>query len=89
MTDEKMTELVINITSELARLNENMKNVLDKMTSHEQRITALENGKLSLKDTTIQFLVKGLLASILVIGSLTGASGLIIKVFGLPSQTTQ
>lgn len=42
MTDEKMTELVIRITSELASLNANMKQVLDKLSSHEQRISALE-----------------------------------------------
>lgn len=83
MTDEKMTELIINITSELAALNANMKSVLDKLTSHEQRISALEQGRLSLKDTTVQWLVKGLIASIMIIGSLTGASALIQKVLGL------
>ena len=83
MTDEKMTELIINITSELASLNANMKSVLDKLTSHEQRISALEQGKLSLKDTMVHWLVKGLIASIMIIGSLTGASALIQKVLGL------
>lgn len=77
MTDEKMTELIINITSELASLNANMKSVLDKLTSHEQRISALEQGKVSLKDTMIQWLIKGLIASIMIIGSLTGAASLI------------
>ena len=42
MNEEKITDLVIKITSELASLNANMKSVLDKLTSHEQRITALE-----------------------------------------------
>lgn len=83
MTDEKMTELIINITSELAALNANMKSVLDKLTTHEQRISALEQGKMNLKDTIVQWLVKGLIASIMVIGSLTGASALIQKVFGI------
>lgn len=83
MTDEKMTELIINITSELASLNANMKSVLDKLTSHEQRISALEQGKASLKDTMVQWLLKGLIASIMIIGSLTGASALIQKVLGL------
>lgn len=83
MTDEKMTELIINITSELASLNANMKSVLDKLTSHEQRISALEQGKLGLKDTMVHWLVKGLIASIMIIGSLTGASALIQKVLGL------
>lgn len=83
MTDEKMTDLVIKITSELSTLNANMKSVLDKLTSHEQRISALEQNKLGLKDTLIAWLVKGLVASIMVIGSLTGAASLIKAVFGL------
>ena len=83
MTDEKMTDLVIKITSELSMLNTNMKSVLDKLTSHEQRISALEQNKLGLKDTVIAWLLKGLVASIMVIGSLTGAASLIKAVFGL------
>lgn len=83
MTDEKMTDLVIKITSELSTLNANMKSVLDKLTSHEQRISALEQNKIGLKDTVITWLVKGLVASIMVIGSLTGAASLIKAVFGL------
>ena len=35
MNEEKITDLVIKITSELASLNANMKSVLDKLTSHE------------------------------------------------------
>ena len=81
MTEEKMTDLVIKITSELASLNANMKSVLDKLTSHEQRISALEANKIGLKDTLISWLAKGLVASIMVIGSLTGASALIKQVW--------
>lgn len=83
MTDEKMTDLVIKITSELSTLNANMKSVLDKLTSHEQRISALEQNKIGLKDTVIAWLAKGLVASIMVIGSLTGAASLIKAVLGL------
>lgn len=83
MTEDKLEDLVIKITSELASLNANMKSVLDKLTSHEQRISALEQNKVGLKDTVISWLVKGLVASIMVIGSLTGAAGLIKSIFGL------
>lgn len=83
MTEEKLTDLVIKITSELAALNQNMRNVLDKLTTHEQRITALEQQKVGMKDTAIQWLVKGLIAAIMVIGSLTGAAGLIKQVLGM------
>lgn len=83
MNEDKITDLVIKITSELASLNANMKSVLDKLTSHEQRITALEQNKVGMKDTVIQWLVKGLIASLMIIGSLTGASALIKGVLGL------
>lgn len=83
MTEEKLTDLVIKITSELSALNQNMRNVLDKLTTHEQRITALEQSKVGMKDAAIQWLVKGLIAAIMVIGSLTGAAGLIKQVLGM------
>lgn len=83
MNDDKMTDLIIKITSELSSLNANMKSVLDKLTSHEQRISALEQNKIGMKDTIIQWLVKGLIASIMIIGSLTGASALIKEVIKL------
>lgn len=83
MNDDKMTDLIIKITSELSCLNANMKSVLDKLTSHEQRISALEQNKIGIKDTVIQWLVKGLIASIMIIGSLTGASALIKEVIKL------
>lgn len=83
MDDNQVTELIIKITSELASLNANMKSVLDKLTSHEQRISALEQGKIGMKDTAIQWLVKGLIASLMIIGSLTGAAGLIKQVLGM------
>lgn len=83
MDDNQVTELIIKITSELASLNANMKSVLDKLTSHEQRISALEQGKIGMKDTVIQWLVKGLIASLMIIGSLTGAAGLIKQVLGM------
>ena len=83
MNEEKITDLVIKITSELASLNANMKSDLDKLTSHEQRITALEQNKIGMKDTVIQWLVKGLIASVMIIGSLTGASALIKGVLGI------
>ena len=53
MNDDTMTELIIKITSELSSLNANMKSVLDKLTSHEQRISALEQNKIGIKDTII------------------------------------
>ena len=84
MNQDMFTDLAIKITSELAALNANMKNVLDKLADHEKRIDDLEKGKnFSFKDNLIQLLVKGLVASIFVIGSITGASAMIKHVLGL------
>ena len=78
MNQDKFTDLAIKITAELSALNANMKNVLDKLADHEKRIDILERGKnFSFKDNLIQLLVKGLVASIFVIGSITGASAMI------------
>ena len=84
MNQEMFTDLAIKITAELSALNANMKNVLDKLADHEKRLDDLEKGKnLSWKDDLLKWLVRGIVASILVIGSLTGAAGLIKGVFGL------
>ena len=84
MNQDMFTELAIKITAELSALNANMKNVLDKLADHEKRIDDLEKGKnYSFKDNLIQLLVKGLVASIFVIGSITGASAMIKHVLGL------
>ena len=39
MNDEKITEFFIKLNGELQALNANMRNVLDKLTNHEQRLT--------------------------------------------------
>ena len=84
MNQDMFTDLAIKITAELSALNANMKNVLDKLADHEKRIDDLEKGKSgSFKDNLIQLLVKGLVASIFVIGSITGASAMIKHVLGL------
>lgn len=85
MNEDKITELVIRITSELASLNANMKSVLDKLSSHEQRISALEQGKLSLKDSVVALLVKCLVISVVTIASLSGAAGLVAKIMNIGS----
>lgn len=83
MNDDKMTELVIKITSELSSLNAYMKTALDKLADHEKRLDDLERNKTGLKDTIIALLIKGLVGSIFVIGTLTGAGTLLKGIFGL------
>lgn len=80
MTEERLTDLVIQITSGIAELNANMKTALGKIADHERRIDDLEKNKFGIKDTVIQWLVKGIVVAVITIGSLTGASALIQKV---------
>ena len=82
MQDSKLTDLIIKISTELAALNTNMTTVLSTLAKHETRLLELEKSKTSLKDTVIQWLVKGLVTAVITIGSLTGAGALIAKIFG-------
>lgn len=82
MQDSKLTDLIIKISTELAALNANMTTVLGTLAKHETRLLELEKSKTSLKDTVIQWLVKGLVTAVITIGSLTGAGALLAKVFG-------
>jgi hypothetical protein len=82
MDNNMFTNLVVKITSELASLNTYMKTALDKLADHEKRLDDLEKGKgASFKDDVVKWLVRGLVASIFVIGTLTGAGTILQKIF--------
>lgn len=74
---------MIKITSELAALNTNMRSVLDKLTGHEQRISALEQGKTGVKDNIVKWLVIALIGSIGIIATLTGSTAIIKTMLGM------
>ena len=77
-------EIWVKISTQIGELNGFIKTALDKLADHEKRIDVLERGKnFSFKDNLIQLLVKGLVASIFVIGSITGASAMIKHILGL------
>lgn len=83
MNDEKITEFFIKLNGELQALNANMRNVLDKLTNHEQRLTSLEQKKeADWKNQLLLLLAKATVIGVVAIGSLTGASGLIKQVLG-------
>ena len=42
MTKETIDEILLKFTAEISSLNANMRSVLDKLTSHEHRISTLE-----------------------------------------------
>ena len=82
MTQERIDELILTISTHLATLNAQTKSVLDKLAEHECRLTHLESGKSSLRDTIVTWLVKGIVIALVTIGGLTGASGILAKIFG-------
>ena len=82
--DTDHLEIWVKISTQIGELNGFIKTALDKLADHEKRIDVLEKSKnFSFKDNLIQLLVKGLVASIFVIGSITGASAMIKHVLGL------
>lgn len=84
MNDTDHLDIWVKISTQIGELNGFIKTALDKLADHEKRLDDLEKGKSgAFKDTLIQWLVKGLVASIFVIGSLTGASAMIKQVLGL------
>lgn len=86
LDDDKILETLIDIKSQLAELNANQKNLQAILVNHENRITSIESTttkeKTSFKDDLIQMLVKGIVGSIFVIGSLAGAGGILAKILG-------
>lgn len=74
-------DLTIQIVSQLSEMNANMKTVLERLTNHENRILQLEQEKPSLKSDVVSLLVKALIIALITIGSLTGAAGLIQRIF--------
>ena len=86
LDDDKILETLIEIKAQLAELNANQKNLQAILVNHENRINIIESTttkeKTSLKDDLIQMLVKGIVGSIFVIGSLAGAGGILAKILG-------
>ena len=86
LNDDKILETLIKIEAQLAELNANQKNLQAILVNHENRITNIESAttkeKTSFKDDLIQLMIKGLVGSIFIIGSLAGAGGILAKIFG-------
>ena len=82
MTKDTLDEILLKFTAEISSLNANMRSVLDKLTSHENRISTLEQNKTTLKDDIVKWLIRALICSLAITASLTGASSIIVKIFG-------
>ena len=84
MSDNDHLDIWVKISTQIGELNGFIKSALDKLADHEKRIGDLEKTKgNTLKDTALQWLVKGLVASVFVIGSLCGAGSILKSLFGL------
>lgn len=81
MTGDRIEEAMFKFTESISELNANMKTALEKIASHEVRLTNLETNRSSIKDVAIEWLIKGLVAAVVVIGSLTGAGAILSKLF--------
>ena len=86
LDDDKILEALIEIKAQLAELNANQKNLQAILVNHENRIINIESitakEKTSFKDDLIQLMIKGLVGSIFIIGSLAGAGGILAKILG-------
>ena len=84
INNDKILGILIDIKAELAQLNASQKNLQAILVNHENRITNIESAtvkeKNSFKDDIIQLLIKGLVGSVFVIGSLAGAGGILAKI---------
>jgi hypothetical protein len=89
-------DYIIELNKTIGTLTAKIEDFCDTLTKHEIRIINLEkkqtectikeqcihNKKENLKDDLLKLLAKGLIIAILSICSLTGASGLLLKIFG-------
>ena len=93
MTSEDLTKIAFDISNSLAALNANMESVLSKMADHENRLHTLEQSQIQtttaannkeddFKTELLKLLARAVTIGLVVIGSLTGASSIISKMFG-------
>ena len=92
LENDRLTELVITIKSELAVLNaqskatlESISKALDTIGNHESRLTKLEVQEKSggFRSDLLALAVKGLVISICALGTLAGAGTIIAKAIGM------
>lgn len=92
LENDKLTELIITIRSELAVLNAQSKATLDSISkalesiaNHETRLTKLEVKESGggLRNDVLALAVKGLVISVCALGTLAGAGTIIAKAIGM------
>lgn len=82
MNDTDHLDIWVKISTQIGELSGLIKTTLERLADHEKRLDDLERGKgASFKDDVVKWLVRGLVASIFVIGTLTGAGTILQKIF--------
>ena len=82
MNNTDHLDIWVKISTQIGELNGFIKTALDKIADHEKRIYDLEKGNCaSFKDDIVKWLVRGLVASIFIIGTLTGAGTILQRIF--------
>lgn len=84
MTNDKQTELLIDISSKLGSIDAQLKSTNATLVQHEKRISNLENGKTgSVKQDIVTLLAKALTIAVVAIAGLSGTAGIVSKIFGI------
>lgn len=76
------TDLIIKFTSALSKLDATMDSIRHELDNHEKRLSKLEDEKPSIKQDLVILLTKGLVIAVISIASLSGAAGIVSKIFG-------
>lgn len=85
--NEKLTEFIISINTRLASIDAKLDTVQSQLKDHSERIRRLESVEPRVrsgddfKADMLKLLAKGLVVSVLVIASLTGAGGILQQMF--------
>lgn len=81
--DDKLTEFVIRIETKLSSIEAKVDGIIDQLKDHSQRIQRLEQScGSSLKSNLLEFALKAIIGLVAVIVALTGAGGIMSKIFG-------
>ena len=81
--DDKLTEFIIRIETKLSSIEAKVDGIIDQLKDHSQRIQRLEQScGSSLKSNLLEFALKAIIGLVAVIVALTGAGGIMSKIFG-------
>ena len=90
MTQNDLTKIAFEISTNIAALNSKFDSVMAKLADHEARIHQLEHTNTNevendqnFKDELLKLLAKTVTISIVVLGSVVGAGGVLSKLFNI------